>query len=51
MLYDKISLLQYDLLKLMLDEDPTKRPTTLGIKAKPPLFEEFSIADFQFAEL
>ncbi|KAL0120953.1 hypothetical protein PUN28_008578 [Cardiocondyla obscurior] len=28
---------EYDLLKMMLDEDPIKRPTTLGIKAKPPL--------------
>lgn len=35
--YDEISFLQYDLLKMMLDENPAKRPTTLGIKAKPPL--------------
>ncbi|XP_011166294.1 eukaryotic translation initiation factor 2-alpha kinase [Solenopsis invicta] len=28
---------EYNLLKMMLDEDPTKRPTTLDIKAKPPL--------------
>jgi len=28
---------EYDLLKMMLDEDPANRPTTLGIKAKPPL--------------
>jgi eukaryotic translation initiation factor 2-alpha kinase 3 len=36
-IYNKIFLLQYNLLKMMLDEDPTKRPTTLDIKAKPPL--------------
>lgn len=30
-------LLQYNLLKMMLDQDPIKRPTTLGIKARPPL--------------
>lgn len=29
--------LQYDLLKLMLDANPNKRPTTLGIRARPPL--------------
>ncbi|XP_014483949.1 PREDICTED: eukaryotic translation initiation factor 2-alpha kinase-like [Dinoponera quadriceps] len=28
---------EYNLLKLMLDEDPAKRPTTSGIKAMPPL--------------
>ncbi|XP_076286398.1 eukaryotic translation initiation factor 2-alpha kinase isoform X1 [Lasioglossum baleicum] len=28
---------EYDLLKMMLDENPSNRPTTLGIKAKPPL--------------
>ncbi|XP_066590227.1 eukaryotic translation initiation factor 2-alpha kinase-like [Prorops nasuta] len=28
---------EYDLLKMMLDRNPEKRPTTLGIKAKPPL--------------
>lgn len=27
---------EYELLKMMLDEDPDKRPTTLGIKARPP---------------
>jgi len=30
---------------MMLDEDPTKRPTTLGIKAKPPL-QNYEIIDF-----
>lgn len=28
---------EYNLLKMLLDENPNKRPTTLGIKAKPPL--------------
>ncbi|OAD62097.1 Eukaryotic translation initiation factor 2-alpha kinase 3 [Eufriesea mexicana] len=28
---------EYDLLNMMLDENPNKRPTTLGIKANPPL--------------
>ncbi|XP_011135236.1 eukaryotic translation initiation factor 2-alpha kinase isoform X2 [Harpegnathos saltator] len=28
---------EYDLLKMMLDEDPAKRPTAIGIKARPPL--------------
>ncbi|XP_046624271.1 eukaryotic translation initiation factor 2-alpha kinase isoform X1 [Neodiprion virginianus] len=28
---------EYNLLKMMLDENPKKRPTTLGIKARPPL--------------
>ncbi|KAG7189624.1 hypothetical protein KM043_017306 [Ampulex compressa] len=28
---------EYDLLKMMLAENPDRRPTTLGIKAKPPL--------------
>ncbi|XP_031826001.1 eukaryotic translation initiation factor 2-alpha kinase isoform X2 [Nomia melanderi] len=28
---------EYDLLKMMLDENPNNRPTTLGIKARPPL--------------
>ncbi|KZC04854.1 PREDICTED: eukaryotic translation initiation factor 2-alpha kinase-like [Dufourea novaeangliae] len=28
---------EYDLLKMMLDENPSNRPTTLGIKARPPL--------------
>ncbi|XP_035719157.1 eukaryotic translation initiation factor 2-alpha kinase-like [Vespa mandarinia] len=28
---------EYTLLKIMLDERPEKRPTTLGIKARPPL--------------
>lgn len=28
---------EYELLKMMLDENPEKRPTTLGIKARPPL--------------
>ncbi|XP_076374643.1 eukaryotic translation initiation factor 2-alpha kinase [Megalopta genalis] len=28
---------EYELLKIMLDENPNNRPTTLGIKAKPPL--------------
>ncbi|XP_018403142.1 PREDICTED: eukaryotic translation initiation factor 2-alpha kinase-like [Cyphomyrmex costatus] len=36
---------EYDLLKMMLDEDPTKRPTTLGIKARPPLLN-YEIVDF-----
>lgn len=30
-------LLQYELLKIMLHEDPTRRPTTFGIKARLPL--------------
>nr|XP_012137915.1 PREDICTED: eukaryotic translation initiation factor 2-alpha kinase isoform X1 [Megachile rotundata]XP_012137916.1 PREDICTED: eukaryotic translation initiation factor 2-alpha kinase isoform X1 [Megachile rotundata] len=29
---------EHKLLNMMLDENPSKRPTTLGIKAKPPLF-------------
>lgn len=33
----KYGILQYDLLKMMINEDPSKRPTTLGIKARPPL--------------
>ncbi|CAD1475311.1 unnamed protein product, partial [Heterotrigona itama] len=28
---------EYNLLAMMLDENPSKRPTTLGIKARPPL--------------
>ncbi|KOC63214.1 Eukaryotic translation initiation factor 2-alpha kinase 3 [Habropoda laboriosa] len=28
---------EYDLLNMMLDENPNNRPTTLGIKARPPL--------------
>lgn len=28
---------EYNLLNMMLDENPSKRPTTLGIKARPPL--------------
>ncbi|XP_029160383.1 eukaryotic translation initiation factor 2-alpha kinase [Nylanderia fulva] len=28
---------EYNLLKMMLDKDPAKRPTTLGIKARAPL--------------
>ncbi|XP_011867892.1 PREDICTED: eukaryotic translation initiation factor 2-alpha kinase-like [Vollenhovia emeryi] len=28
---------EYDLLKMMLDENPAQRPTTIGVKAKPPL--------------
>ncbi|XP_072750618.1 eukaryotic translation initiation factor 2-alpha kinase [Anoplolepis gracilipes] len=28
---------EYNLLNMMLDKDPAKRPTTLGIKARPPL--------------
>ncbi|XP_024870480.1 eukaryotic translation initiation factor 2-alpha kinase [Temnothorax curvispinosus] len=36
---------EYNLLKMMLDEDPINRPTTLGIKAKPPLqnYEKVSL--------
>lgn len=30
---------------MMLDEDPTKRPTTLGIKAKPPL-QNYEMVNF-----
>jgi translation initiation factor 2-alpha kinase 3 len=29
---------------MMLDQDPAKRPTTLGIKARPPL-QNYEIAD------
>ncbi|XP_011057621.1 PREDICTED: eukaryotic translation initiation factor 2-alpha kinase isoform X1 [Acromyrmex echinatior] len=36
---------EYDLLKMMLDEDPMKRPTTLGIKARPPL-QNYEVVDF-----
>ncbi|KAK0161627.1 hypothetical protein PV327_010080 [Microctonus hyperodae] len=28
---------EYDLLKMMLDDDPNMRPTTFGMKARPPL--------------
>ncbi|KAK0094417.1 hypothetical protein PV326_010938 [Microctonus aethiopoides] len=28
---------EYDLLRLMLDDNPNMRPTTLGMKARPPL--------------
>ncbi|XP_076248743.1 eukaryotic translation initiation factor 2-alpha kinase isoform X2 [Calliopsis andreniformis] len=28
---------EYNLLRMMLDENPSNRPTTLGIKARPPL--------------
>lgn len=36
---------EYTLLKMMLDENPNKRPTTLGIKAKPPL-QNYEVVDF-----
>ncbi|XP_012530974.1 eukaryotic translation initiation factor 2-alpha kinase [Monomorium pharaonis] len=36
---------EYNLLKMMLDEDPIKRPTTLDIKAKPPL-QNYEIINF-----
>ena len=32
-------MLQFDLLQMMLDENPEKRPTTLGIKARPPFLK------------
>ncbi|XP_054012153.1 eukaryotic translation initiation factor 2-alpha kinase [Hylaeus anthracinus] len=35
---------EYDLLKMMLDENPNNRPTTLGIKARPPL-KNYEIAN------
>ncbi|XP_076760849.1 eukaryotic translation initiation factor 2-alpha kinase [Xylocopa sonorina] len=28
---------EYELLRMMLDENPSKRPTTIGIKGRPPL--------------
>ncbi|XP_011632658.1 eukaryotic translation initiation factor 2-alpha kinase-like isoform X2 [Pogonomyrmex barbatus] len=36
---------EYNLLKMMLDKDPANRPTTLGIKAKPPL-QNYETTDF-----
>ncbi|KAM0736385.1 Eukaryotic translation initiation factor 2-alpha kinase [Formica fusca] len=36
---------EYNLLNMMLDEDPAKRPTTLGIKARPPL-QNYKTAGF-----
>lgn len=36
---------EYNLLNMMLDEDPAKRPTTLGIKARSPL-QNYEIAGF-----
>ena len=30
---------QYELLSMMLDENPARRPTTLGIKARPPFLK------------
>jgi len=36
---------EYNLLKMMLDEDPANRPTTLGIKAKAPL-QNYEIGGF-----
>ncbi|XP_012223213.2 eukaryotic translation initiation factor 2-alpha kinase-like [Linepithema humile] len=35
---------EYNLLKMMLDNDPTKRPTTLGIKSRLPL-QNYEIAN------
>lgn len=36
---------EYNLLKMMLDEDPAKRPTTLGIKARAPL-QSYEVARY-----
>lgn len=33
---------EHKLLNMMLDENPNKRPTTLGIKAKPPLLNNIT---------
>lgn len=41
-----MSFLQYDLLKMMLDNDPANRPTTSGIKAKPPLLNYQAANEF-----
>lgn len=40
--------LQYDLLKMMLDKDPRKRPTAIGIKARPPLSNDQNITDTKY---
>lgn len=42
-------MLQYNLLNMMLDKDPAKRPTTLGIKARPPL-QSYEIAGFNMED-
>ncbi|XP_015592079.1 eukaryotic translation initiation factor 2-alpha kinase isoform X2 [Cephus cinctus] len=41
---------EFDLLKMMLDENPNKRPTTLGIKARPPLCNSSSQNDLSANE-
>ncbi|GAB1865561.1 Nuclear pore complex protein Nup155 [Camponotus japonicus] len=40
---------EYHLLKMMLDENPAKRPTTLGIKAKLPL-QNYEITELNMGE-
>ncbi|KAG8033834.1 hypothetical protein G9C98_008315 [Cotesia typhae] len=39
---------EYDLLKMMLDKDPRKRPTAIGIKARPPLSNDQNKTDTKY---
>ncbi|XP_008552622.2 eukaryotic translation initiation factor 2-alpha kinase [Microplitis demolitor] len=39
---------EYNLLTMMLDKDPRKRPTAIGIKARPPLSSDQSITDTKY---
>uniref|UniRef100_A0A336MCR2 non-specific serine/threonine protein kinase n=1 Tax=Culicoides sonorensis TaxID=179676 RepID=A0A336MCR2_CULSO len=42
---------EYELLKLMLSENPSDRPTTMGIRARPPLMHQISTGDEHHFEL
>ncbi|XP_063695629.1 eukaryotic translation initiation factor 2-alpha kinase [Culicoides brevitarsis] len=42
---------EYELLKLMLSENPDDRPTTIGIRARPPLLHQVSNGDEYHFEL
>lgn len=39
---------EYELLKLMLSNNPSDRPTTIGIRARPPLLHSVSTTDNHF---
>lgn len=42
---------EYDLLRLMLSQNPSDRPTTIGIRARPPLMHQVSSGDEHHFEL